>query len=319
MRRAIPVRDARALFLRFMPGIVLVVLVLAVALANPLFLRPNSLLTAADSAAPLLVLAAGAMLVILCGSIDLSVAALASMCSVFVALWVPALGGWAVLAAVLVGATAGLIQGAVHVVAQIPSFIVTLGGLAVWSGIGLVASSAATVGVEGDSLEWAFTRIGDARIPSAALIAAGVAVLIAAVFWFTPVRRWFEAVGSAEPAAVLAGVPAAQIKLAAFTVSGACAGLAGGLLVARTYSGAPGLADSLLLPVVAAIVVGGTAITGGYGGIGRTVIGVLIITVLRVGLSVAGVDPSIEQIIYGVLVIGAVSLTIDRSKFQVMK
>lgn len=319
MTTTVTSRGRHTMLLRFMPGIVLSVLVLAVAVANPSFLRPNSLLTAADSAAPLLVLAAGAMLVILCGSIDLSVAALASMCSVLVALWVPSLGGWAILAAVVVGAAAGALQGGVHVVAQIPSFIVTLGGLAVWSGIGLVVSGAATVGVEGDSLEWAFTRIGDARIPSAALIAAAVAGLIAATFWFTPVRRWFEAVGTAETAAVLAGVPATQVKIAAFAISGACAGLAGGLLVARTYSGAPGLADSLLLPVVAAIVIGGTAITGGYGGIGRTVVGVLIITVLRVGLSVAGVDPSLEQIVYGVLVIGAVSLTIDRSKFQFMK
>lgn len=302
-----------------MPAVVLVVLVLAVAIANPNFLRPGSLLTAADSAAPLLVLATGAMLVILCGSIDLSVAALASMCSVLVALWVPSLGGWAIGAAVLVGALAGVLQGAIHVIAQIPSFIVTLGGLAVWSGIGLVVSGASTVGVEGDALEWAFMRLGDARIPSATLIALGLVGIVALIFWLTPVRRYFEAVGSAESAAILAGVPASQLKIAAFAVSGACAGLAGGLLVARTYSGAPGLADSLLLPVVAAIVIGGTAITGGYGGVGRTLIGVLIITVLRVGLSVAGVDPSFEQIIYGVLVIGAVSLTIDRSKFQFMK
>lgn len=309
----------RKRLLQFMPAFVLVALVLAVSIANPSFLRANSLLTAADSAAPLLVLATGAMLVILCGGIDLSVAALASMCSVFVALWVPSLGGWAVPVVILVGALAGFIQGAVHVVAQIPSFIVTLGGLAVWSGIGLVASGASTIGVLGTELEWAFSRLGAARIPSATLIALAVVVLVALVFWLTPVRRYFEAVGSAESAAILAGVPATQVKIVAFTVSGACAGLAGGLLVARTYSGAPGLADSLLLPVVAAIVIGGTAITGGFGGVGRTLIGVLIITVLRVGLSVAGVDPSYEQIIYGVLVIGAVSLTIDRSKLQFIK
>ena len=132
-------------------------------------------------------------------------------------------------------------------------------------------------------------------------------------------RRWLIAIGSSEPAALLAGVPVAQTKIAVFVVSGACAGFAGVMLVGRTFSGAPSLADSLLLPVVAAIVVGGTAITGGFGGIGRTVIGVLIITVLRVGLSVAGVDSSYEQIFYGVLVIAAVALTIDRSKLPFVK
>jgi len=110
-----------------------------------------------------------------------------------------------------------------------------------------------------------------------------------------------------------------QTKIVVFAVSGACAGFAGVMLVGRTFSGAPSLADSLLLPVVAAIVVGGTAITGGFGGIGRTVVGVLIITVLRVGLSVAGVDSSYEQIFYGVLVIAAVALTIDRSKLPFVK
>jgi ribose transport system permease protein len=309
----------RQLLLTVMPVIVLAALVAAIAIANPNFLRPASIWTVLDSAVPLMILAAGAMLVILCGGIDLSVAALASMSSVLVALWIPGLGGWAVPLVVVVCALAGLVQGAVHVVAQVPSFLVTLGGLAVWSGIALVVSGASTIGVTGTTLDWAFTRIGAWRIPSAVLIGAGIVALFALVLALTPVRRWLIAIGSSESAALLAGVPVAQTKIAAFVVSGACAGFAGVMLVGRTFSGAPGLADSLLLPVVAAIVVGGTAITGGFGGIGRTVIGVLIITVLRVGLSVAGVDSSYEQIFYGVLVIAAVALTIDRSKLPFVK
>ncbi|WP_127793740.1 ABC transporter permease [Agromyces sp. LHK192] len=309
----------RRMLLTIMPIVVLVVLVVAIGVANPNFLRPSSIWTALDSAVPIMILAAGAMLVILCGGIDLSIAALASLSSVLVALWIPILDGWAVPAVVLVGAAAGLLQGAVHVVAQVPSFLVTLGGLAVWSGIALVASGASTIGVSGTTLDWTFTRLTDARIPSAVVIAVVVVALFALVLHLTPARRWLIAIGSSEPAALLAGAPVAQVKIAAFTVSGACAGFAGVMLVGRTFSGAPSLADSLLLPVVAAIVVGGTAITGGFGGIGRTVIGVLIITVLRVGLSVAGVDPSYEQIFYGVLVIAAVALTIDRSKLPFVK
>lgn len=309
----------RQLLLTIMPIVVLVCLVGAIALANPNFLRPASIWTALDSSVPLLILAAGAMLVILCGGIDLSVAALASLASVLVALWIPAMGGWAVVLVVLVGALAGLIQGLVHVIAQIPSFLVTLGGLAVWSGIALVVSGAATVGVSGTTLGWTFTRLTDWNIPSAVLIGTALVVVFALVLQLTPVRRWLVSIGSSEPAALLAGVPVAQAKIGAFVVSGACAGFAGVMLVGRTFSGAPTLADSLLLPVVAAIVVGGTAITGGFGGIGRTVIGVLIITVLRVGLSVAGVDPSYVQIFYGVLVIAAVALTIDRSKLLFVK
>lgn len=309
----------RQLLLTVMPLVVLVALVAAIAIANPSFIRPASLWTVLDSAVPLMILAAGAMLVILCGGIDLSVAALASMASVLVALWIPVFGGWAVPLVVIVCALAGLIQGSIHIIAQVPSFLVTLGGLAVWSGVALVVSGAATIGVTGTTLDWTFTRIGGWRIPSAVIIGAAVVALFALVLMLTPVRRWLIAIGSSESAALLAGVPVAQTKIAVFVVSGACAGFAGVMLVGRTFSGSPGLADSLLLPVVAAIVVGGTAITGGFGGIGRTVVGVLIITVLRVGLSVAGVDSSYEQIFYGVLVIAAVALTIDRSKLPFVK
>lgn len=85
------------------------------------------------------------------------------------------------------------------------------------------------------------------------------------------------------------------------------------------YSGSPTLADSLLLPVIAAVVVGGTAITGGIGGPLLTVVGAAIIVTLRVGLTAMGIDPSLEQIFYGVMIIAAVALTLDRSRLKVVK
>ena len=134
---------------------------------------------------------------------------------------------------------------------------------------------------------------------------------------FTPVRRWLIAIGSSESAALLAGVPVAQTRSRCSPSRAPAPGFAGVMLVGRTFSGAPGLADSLLLPVVAAIVVGGTAITGGFGGIGRTVIGVLIITVLRVGLSVAGVDSSLRaDLLRRARHRVASPSTIDRSKLH---
>jgi ribose transport system permease protein len=102
-------------------------------------------------------------------------------------------------------------------------------------------------------------------------------------------------------------------------LSGLFAGLAALLLSASQFSGSPTLADALLLPTIAAVVVGGSAITGGVGGPLRTLVGALIIAVLRVGLSVVGVDPSYEQIVYGAVVIAAVALTLDRSRMGVVK
>jgi ribose transport system permease protein len=311
-------RSARDVLLLVMPTTVLAVLVVALSLRNPDLRSLGSLLTIADSAAPLLVLAVGVTLVILCGGIDLSIAALAALSSVLFALWIPALGAAAAVPVVVLAAAAGALQGTVHVRARVPSFIVTLGGLALWSGIALVVSGARTVPVADlQAIRWAFTTV--AGMPSAVLVALAVVALIGAVLRFTPAGRWVRAVGHAEPAARLAGIPVDAVKVAAFTASGACAGLAAVLLVGRTYSGAPSLGSSLLLPAVAAVVVGGTAITGGHGGIGRTVVGALIVVVLRVGLSLVGIDSGVEAIVYGVLTIGAVAVTLDRSKLQICK
>jgi ribose transport system permease protein len=311
-------RSRRDLVLLVMPGAVLVLLVLALSTRNPNLLSADSLLAIADSAAPLMVLAVGATLVILCGGIDLSIAALAALSSVLFALWIPTFGPATAVPVIAVAALAGAIQGLVHVTAKVNSFIVTLGGLALWSGIALVISGARTVPVTDlDAIRWAFTTV--AGLPSAVLIALGVVTLLGAVLRLTPAGRWVRAVGHAEQAARLSGIPVGAVKVAAFTASGACAGLAGVLLVARTFSGAPSLGATLLLPAIAAVVVGGTAITGGFGGIGRTVIGALIVIVLRVGLSLVGVDAGVESVIYGVLIIGAVALTIDRAKVDVLK
>lgn len=311
-------RPSRETVVTVMPTVVLVLLVVLLSLRNPDFLSTRSLLTVVDSAAPLMVLASGVTLVIICGGIDLSIAAQASLASVLLALWVPSLGAAAAIPVVAVTTLAGALQGVVHVAAKVPSFIVTLGGLALWSGLALVISGASTIPITDlDAIGWAFTKV--AGFPSAVLVALAVVAVIAAVMRLTPYGRWVEAIGHAEGAARLSGVPVSGAKIAAFAASGACAGLAGVLLVARTYSGAPSLGSTLLLPAVAAVVVGGTAITGGHGGILKTVIGALIIVVLRVGLGLIGVGPGPESIFYGVLTVAAVALTIDRAKLAVLK
>ncbi|CAN5611760.1 ABC transporter permease [soil metagenome] len=296
----------------------LVALILFVSIADEDFFSVPSLRTLAESAAPLLVLATGVTIVILCGGIDLSIAALASFTSVLFALWVPHLGLFAAVPVVAVAALAGAVQGVVHVVTQVPSFVVTLGGMALWGGIALSVSGATTISVTDRAVvRWSTERI--LGLPVLVLAALAIVGFVAATMQLTPFGRWVRAVGNSEPAALLAGLPVLWVKITAFSASGACAGLAALMLVSRNYAGAPRLADSLLLPAVAAIVVGGTAITGGHGGLGRTIVGVLIIGVLRVGLSSTGVDQAWEQIIYGSLIIGAVAVTIDRSKLSALK
>ena len=303
----------------FMPVIALVVLLAALAVADPDFLTQSSLTAVVRTSAPLVVLAAGATLVVLCGGIDLSIAALCSLATVFFALWLPDLGGLTVVAVVAATGAIGALQGLAHVLLRIPSFIVTLGGMSIFAAIALVISDAGPIRVvDRDATNWITLYVGGV-VPMSFLVALIVIGVLALVLRLTPVESWIRATGYSESAARLAGSPVDLVKVAAFTVSGACAGLAAVMLVSRNFSGSPTMADNLLLPAVAAIVVGGTAITGGHGSLWRSLAGALVVTLLRVGLPIVGVPSAYEQILYGAIIVAAVALTLDRSKVLIIK
>jgi len=303
----------------FMPLIALFALLAALTIADPDFLTQRSLTAAVRTSAPLVVLAAGATLVVLCGGIDLSIAALCSLSTVFFAMWLPDLGGLTTLAVIAAAGAIGAVQGIAHVLLRIPSFIVTLGGLSIFSAIALVISDAGPIRiVDREATNWLTMYVGGI-VPMVFFVAVVVVAVIALVLRLTPLQNWITATGYSESAARLAGTPVDMVKVLAFTVSGACAGLAAVMLVSRTFSGSPTLADNLLLPAVAAIVVGGTAITGGHGSVWRSLVGALVITLLRVGLPIVGVPSAWEQILYGVIIVAAVSLTLDRSKVLIIK
>jgi len=303
----------------FMPVIALVAIIGALTVADPDFLTRSSLTAAINTAAPLAVLAGGATLVVLCGGIDLSIAAMASLSTVFLALWLPDLGGLTTFAVIAVAALIGAVQGAAHVYLRIPSFIVTLGGMSIFASVALVVSDAGTVPVVDDSsIRWLNLYIGG-YVPTSVVVAVAVVGALALVIKATPLDSWIKATGYSEAAARLAGIPVDRVKIGAFCVSGACAGLAAVMLVSRNYSGSPTMADNLLLPAVAAIVVGGTAITGGHGSLWRSLAGALVVTLLRVGLPIVGVPSAYEQILYGAIIVVAVALTLDRSKVLIIK
>ncbi|GAA1510832.1 ABC transporter permease [Dactylosporangium maewongense] len=303
----------------FMPLIALVALVAALTIADPDFLTTRSLTAVLRTAAPLIVLAAGATLVVLCGGIDLSIAALASLTTVLLALWLPDLGGLTTPMVILVAAAIGAVQGAAHVLLRIPSFVVTLGGMSILSAVALVVSGAGTVRVVDDStVKWLELYVAG-YVPMSAAMAIVVVAVIALVLKVTPLQSWISATGYSESAARLAGTPVDLVKIGVFCASGACAGFAAVMLVSRQYSGGPTMADNLLLPAVAAIVVGGTAITGGHGSVWRSLAGALVVTLLRVGLPIVGVPSAYEQILYGVIIVVAVALTLDYSKISIIK
>ena len=266
----------------------------------------------------ILILATAQAVVILMGGIDLSMAAIASLASVLIALALPAIGSGGIVGVLMLTTLIGAVQGFIHTRAQIPSFIVTLAGLGVWSGLALtIAQTTIPVGAGYSIVGWlARSSMG---IPNSFNAALAALIVLAVALRLLPFGRHVYAIGMAERAALLSGVRVGRTKVLGFALTGLFSGLAGLAMVARTSSGSPTIADSLLLPSIAAVVIGGTAITGGVGGLGRTLIGTLTMTVLRVGFATIGLDPAYEPIAYGVVAVAAVALTIDRSKAQIVK
>lgn len=313
-------RSWRDRIVPLIPLAVLIALVLVITIRQPNFLSLYSMRGLLESVAPLLLLALGQMFVILTGGIDLAFAAVASFGTVLLALWIPDMGALGILLALGVTSLIGFLNGYVVAKAQVPSFIVTLGALGLYSGIGLWISGASTIRVsEGyDVVGWlADLRI--AQLPVSGLIAIVIAVIIAVLMGTLRRGRALHALGLAEPAVLMSGISTVRLRILAFTLSGLFSGLAAVMLVALQRSGGPSLADSMQLPAIAAVVIGGTAITGGVGGAMKTLIGAFIIVVLRVGLSAVGVDPAWEQVFYGAVIVAAVALTIDRSRLRSIK
>jgi ribose transport system permease protein len=301
-----------------MPLLALLALLGAVGVAAPSFLSVDSLAVLADESSVILLLATAQTLVILMGGIDLSMAALAALASVLIALSLPGLGWVGVMGTLALTTLLGAFQGFVHARAQLPSVIVTLAGLGIWSGVALAIAQATIPVTEGHATV-AWLEGSSLGVPHAfAFAAAALGALAAALRWL-PLGRQIRAIGLNPQVALLSGVRVGRVKLIVFALTGLFSGLAGMLMVARTYSGSPTAADSLLLPSIAAVLIGGTAMTGGVGGLARTLIGTLAITVLRVGIAAAGVDPAFEPIAYGVLVVIVVALTTDRSGVSIAK
>jgi ribose transport system permease protein len=302
------------------PVLVLIGLVALIGVLQPGFLTLDTLVVVMADTATLFIIAAGVTFVIMLGGIDLSIQAVASLSSVIVAVLLPGASYSAFPAALLAGLLTGAFSGIVHVWLRIPSFIVTLAtsGLASAAALLLSRARSITIGESGRAfLTWVTGRLFG--VPSVIIVGAIVAAAGIWVQHYTAFGRYSTAIGAGEAATLASGVKVNRQKVIAYALSAGLSALAGILLAGRMSSGSPTLANELLLPAIAAVVVGGTAITGGAGGIGRTVLGALIIAVVRVGMTFVGINIFAQQMVFGVVLIVAVAITIDRRKVLIVK
>lgn len=305
----------------WLPIIVLVLLVLAIGLYDRTFFSTSNLLTVASDTMTLFLMASGVTLVIMMGGIDLSVQAVASMTSCILAAYLQRFGFGAILLALLGGMVAGLAGGIVSTWLRIPSFIATLAVSGVVLSTGYWFSGTRSISIPTEQTDQYLSWVtGDfLGIPNEIWVGLVFLCLLTFILDFMVFGRLVRGIGAQERAVIASGINADRVKILAYTVSGTMAGVAGVVMAARLGSGSPTLANEFLLPAIASIVVGGTAITGGVGSIWRTFIGALIVQVVRIGMTFLGVSVFAQQIVFGFILVAAVAVTMDRTKVLVIK
>ncbi|NPD14857.1 ABC transporter permease [Xinfangfangia sp. D13-10-4-6] len=305
-----------------LPIAVLAALILFFALRAESFLSPANLLIMSGQAGILLLVALGATLVILMGSIDLSVGSIILLTAAILSRAVnygisdPAL---IILVVILVGALAGLVNGLIFTFGKVPSFIATLGTLSFFAGLGLTVIGGRSIYFDAPGVLSLSIGQWIPGVQNSAVIGLIALALVALVTNRTRFGLYIYAIGGNERVVRLSGIGLRRVKILAFVASGVTAALAGLLIASQLGSSGPSLGSTALLDSLAAIVVGGTALSGGVGGVGRTFLGVLIITVLVNGLNQMGVQDFAQTMIKGAVIVLAAIFTMASQRGLTIK
>lgn len=255
----------------------------------------------------------GMTYVIISGSIDLSVGsvlALSGMIGATIAVSLnPILG---LFASILVGIICGMVNGMIFSFLRIPSFIVTLGMLQMARGLTTIYSKGFPVMMPREIL-WMGSW------PGIFIVASISFVIVSVLFNFTKIGEFSRAIGGNETVAEMSGVPVKKYKVVPFIISGCFAGLGGFIMAARLGVASPTIGTGYELDVIASVVLGGTPLTGGVGNVYGTIIGAIIMSTIGNGLVIIGVPSEWQLVVKGLILIGAVFISIDRGKIGNIK
>jgi ribose/xylose/arabinose/galactoside ABC-type transport system permease subunit len=297
------------------PLIVLIGACVVFTLLNSRFLRPENLSLVLQQVAVVGALGVGQTIIIITAGIDLSVGALMILCQSVMAQMAYANHVPGVLALLLgfgAGIVAGGLNGALVTRLNLPPFIVTLGTLNIFTAIGLIYTN--DQAIQATSLPSVMSWTGNTFGPSSFQITTGVLVMLAlyGVFWFvlrsTAWGRHIYAVGDNADAAKLAGIRVSRVVMSAYVVAGLIYAITAWVQIGRAGAADPNSAANANLDSITAVVIGGTSLFGGRGVIIGTLIGAVIVGVLRNGLSLAGVQDLYQTLAVGIMVISAVAL-----------
>lgn len=303
------------------PPLVFFAMLVVVGVFNPNYLGPFGISIVTATAAPIMLVAVGQAMVLNIGSIDLSNAAISMLGAILLALMVPNIGVTGILAVLILMTVIGALNGAILAYTQVPSFALTLGTLGILQTAALVISDSQTIYLsENRELVTVFYNTNVAFIP----LTFWIGVLIAVAYWvmlrFTIVGQNMTAVGKNESGAILSAIPHKRIKTITFAISGFTGAVAGLCIVAQAGSAsASGLGSNLLLPGIAAALVGGTSISGGLTNPLNVIFGALTVAFVPIAIQALGFSAQAQSLVYGVFIILVVALTTTRTRGLVIK
>ncbi len=284
----------------------------------PNFLKADNLLNIANQIAVIAIVAIGMTMVIIAGGIDLAVGSFIALSAVLVSTFIRDYGGGphattltltaCSLAAILLCGLLGGFSGLMVTRFDIPPFIVTLGMMLVASGLAYRIADGQSISAMPDSFVWLGRGADLLGLPNAVLLMFLLYGLAHILMSYTALGRHLYAVGGNREAAQISGIPIARTLLTTYIVSGLLAGLGGVIMTSQLKSGSPAYGVMYELYVIAAVVVGGTSLSGGKGRMVGTLIGAFTIAVIQNGMNLTNVESYTQKIVLGLVILGAVLL-----------
>lgn len=291
------------------------VLLLSITAINPRFMSTGNISNILSDMSAVLLLAIGVTFILLIGSIDLSIGAMSSCACVTFAVTISSIGWLGAVAAITFGAFAGLLSGLLYVKLKIPSFIATFGTMSIWQSLALILSNGSPQQISKEFYvytQWFKIKIG--ILPMPFIIAMSIFILLLFVEKKTKFGRTVYAIGGNESAARMAGLNIDGTKIAVFIMMGIFAAMAGILFACNLKSGIPTVGEPFTLTAIAAVALGGTSLSGGKGGLMKTLAGVILVILIQNGMNVIGVGVFWQKITFGTIILIALYFTTDRKR-----
>lgn len=305
-------------------GIILVLAIMCVVVtfATDKFLTVNNIISVLRQISVNMYIALGMTLIIILGHIDLSVGAIVAMCNTLTVGFIVNQGmpiGVAIIGGLVLGTVMGFLSGTIVSVFRVPAFIITMAMMNVCNGVAYVYSGGQSTRITDDFFNAIGTGYLFNTIPLPVIYMLILIIIVSFVLSKTKFGTYVYAIGGNREAARLSGVPIKKIEIAVFTLSGLLSAFAGLVLCSRMYSGQPSVGKGYELDAIAACVLGGTSMSGGKGRISGTVFGAMVIGIISNGLNLVGMSSYLQDIVKGLIIIGAVLLDCQKDKLALLR